>query len=182
MTTRLPTHLPRPPSPSTDTPFLPSLSTRPFHRCLPPSPHILGHPQRYVRETRTPYYEKRCSRSEPRHFPDCLAAFTRRLLTAGSYSRVAYYAFVGGRFSSILSFSRFTTPASASPLSLSLFCSFRLRPSVVPTQAKEALASLCTPRRTAEHRNRKPCLERAYVSRLSSMSVPSDVRSFARFL
>lgn len=119
MTTRLPTHLPRPPSPSTDTPFLPSLSTRPFHRCLPPSPHILGHPQRYVRETRTPYYEKRCSRSEPRHFPDCLAAFTRRLLTAGSYSRVAYYAFVGGRFSSILSFSRFTTPASASPLSLS---------------------------------------------------------------
>lgn len=84
------------------------------------SPRILGHPQCYVRETRTPYYEKRCSRSEPRHFPDCLAAFTRRLLTAGSYSRVAYYAFVGGRFSSILSFSRFTTPASASPLSLSL--------------------------------------------------------------
>lgn len=116
------------------------------------SPRILGHPQCYVRETRTPYYEKRCSRSEPRHFPDCLAAFTRRLLTAGSYSRVAYYAFVGGRFSSILSFSRFTTPASASPLSLSLFCSFRLRPSVVPTQAKEALASLCTPRRTAEQK------------------------------
>lgn len=112
-------------------------------------------------------------------FRDCLAAFTRRLLTGGSYSRIPYYAFVDGRFSSISHFPDLQLQRLLPP---SLFCSFRLRPSVVPTQAKEALASLCTPCRTSEHRNRKPCLERAYMSRLSSMSVPSDVRSFARFL
>lgn len=52
--------------------------------------------------TLLPAYRRGVLAASHATYRDCLAAFTRRLLTGGRYSGVPYYAFVRGRFSSRL--------------------------------------------------------------------------------
>ena len=148
--------------------FLPPLSTRSFRRAAPRRlPPFASHPRgsaalrARASYTLLPAYRRGVLAASHATYRDCLAAFTRRLLTGGRYSVIPYYAFVRGRFSSIPLISPTYNSAVCTPLP----------PPAVPMQPRGRTTSLRTHRieqrpgtqKTESRTSRKRCARAAFL-------------------